>query len=150
MTGTLFPGVEGARRRRRTRRLILVGALLAVLIAAGLLSPRATTGGLAVPTSTTAARAAGVFQGPLRAQRTGDRVCFSVATGNGTAFLVLPAGWSADRELDLLDTTGGVRVQRGGTALYVGTPLHRTAPAPCRGSGRTWAVQDVRTPSTRG
>lgn len=143
MSATRFPGVEKLRRRALVRRVVLLGGLLVLLLVSALLWPRQTTGPLSVPTSAVEPAAAGVVRGELAASRQGGRVCFRVATDDGDALLVLPAGWSADEQRSLLDRSGSSVAQPGDTVLVTGAPGAVGEVPGCPGEGRVWTVATV-------
>lgn len=136
------PAAERDRRRRRTVRLALIGALLLVLVGAALLWPRPTPGALRVPTGERV-DPAGVLQGRLAAARSGDLVCYTVATSTGIAVLRFEPGWSADERLGLRDTAGGVVAQPGDTVRALGVPGAVGTVDGCAARGRTWTVTSV-------
>ncbi|GAA2753830.1 hypothetical protein CLV52_1907 [Amnibacterium kyonggiense] len=136
------PAAERERRRTRRVRLVVIGALAVVFVGAALLWPRPTPGALTVATGERVAPA-GVLQGELSADRSGEQVCYSVATSTGTAVLRFVPGWSADERLGLRDAAGGVVAQPGDVVRVLGDPGPVGSVAGCAERGRTWTVTSV-------
>jgi hypothetical protein len=138
-------------RTRRIRRLLIgLGALVVALVLVALLPQGASRGTYSVPTDPRIGRAVGavgVVQGPLTAERRGDRVCYSVATAHGLRLLVLPPGWTADTRLALRDAGGGLRARPGAVMAFLGAPAGSGAVAGCAGRGVRWATTVVRLPT---
>lgn len=130
------------RRRRGTRVLVLIG-LVALLVVAAFLWPRATRGPLDVPTGA-AVTTTGVLRGELDAARSGDHVCYSIVVNGSTAVLRFEPGWSADTRLGLRDPSGAVAAQPGDTLVLLGVPATIGSVAGCTQRGRIWTVHSVR------
>ena len=145
MSGQHFPGVAALRRRSLLRRVAVLVSLLAVLIGLALLWPRAEPGGLAVPTAT-AGDPSGVLRGALQAERRGDTVCYSVTVRGATSVLRFAPGWSADRQLGLVDPSGAVVAQPGTTVVLTGAPGGTGVAAGCTDRGRLWTITAARVP----
>ncbi len=141
--------VRRLRLRRIRRLLVTVGVLLLALVGVALLPQGLHRGALAVATADRPGAASGVVQGRVSASRSGDRACFTVAAAQGRVLLEFPAGWSAGTDLRLLDAAGQTRVRPGTVMAFLGSPRAAGAVAGCRGTGRIWAVTDVRLPSLR-
>jgi hypothetical protein len=141
--------VRRLRVRRIRRLLIAVGVLLLALVGVAMLPQGLHRGALTVATVDGHGKASGVVQGRLAATRSGDRACFTVAAAQGRVLLEFPAGWSADSGLRLLDAAGQTRARPGTVLAFLGAPGAVGTVAGCRGTGRVWAVTDVRLPSLR-
>ena len=139
------PGLDRVRRRRLVLRLALLAGLVVVLIGSALLWPRQRVDVLRVPTTGGDTSPSGVVAGRVAASRDGDLVCYSVAAPSGTALLVFPQGWAADRQLGLLDPSGTVLANRGDDVVVTGRPGALGAVPGCTGTGRVWTVSSLRT-----
>ena len=95
------------------------------------LSSRADTGGL---------------QGELLGARRGARACFWVDGPEGRAFIVVPRGWWADGQLQLLDSSDKVDARPGHPRLLAGAPGSAASPPGCPGQGRQWFTSSIRAP----
>jgi hypothetical protein len=140
------PAAERDRRRRLVQRIVLVAVLVLVLAATAVFWPRPVRGDLTVST-TSQVDPAGVLKGEVAASRVGDRACYSVTSGTGTAVLRFVPGWSADTKLGLRDTSGLVVAQPGDTVVLLGAPGTVGAVAGCTQQGRIWTVTTVRSRS---
>jgi hypothetical protein len=130
----------------RIRRAVILVVLLGVLATTAAFWPRATPGGLTVAT-TASVEPGGVLQGKVAAERSGDRVCYTVTSRGTTSVLRFVPGWSADAQLGLRDPSGLVVAQPGDTIVLLGRPGSIGSVAGCEQRGRIWTVTSIRSRS---